>query len=194
MYNQDEPSGAHWDHEQITIHPTACFYPCLACGELVKEELIFITHDRQHDVNAVRVFQKKSIEHLISKCVKVKEIIEFTDHCSNQYKSKLAFFSCQGERFQLLDIILVLNMERAHLTERERISKTFVRKTVKSGMVLLTSCEDLAEYSRLKYDHQIPCSKMGKHDEKCRSSKENRNDGHSLMKVIYVKDIEKMKR
>ena len=62
---------------------------------------------------------------------------------------------------------------------------------MKSDMVLLTSCEDLAEYSRLKYDHQIPCSKMGKHDEKCRSSKENRNDGHSLMKVIYVKDIEK---
>ena len=26
LYTQDEPQGAHWDHNQITVHPTVCFY------------------------------------------------------------------------------------------------------------------------------------------------------------------------
>ena len=26
LYIQDEVSGAHWDHKQVTIHPTTCFY------------------------------------------------------------------------------------------------------------------------------------------------------------------------
>ena len=40
---------------------------------------------------AVSVFQWKSMEHLKKKGVKIREIVEFTDHAANQYKSKSAF-------------------------------------------------------------------------------------------------------
>ena len=83
---QEEVSAAHWDHEQATIHPTVAYYIGV-CGELIKEEIIHITGDHKHDHNAVSEFQKKTIEHLKGKGVEITEIIEWTDDCSNQYKS-----------------------------------------------------------------------------------------------------------
>ena len=79
LINQDEVASAHWDHEQVTIHPMVCFYVCKKCGKVVKEELIHLSEDKHHNVIAVAVFQNKSIEHLHSKGIKVEDIIEFTD-------------------------------------------------------------------------------------------------------------------
>ena len=45
----------HWDHEQAMIHPTVAFYIGI-CVSLIKEEIIHLTNDRQHDHNAVQVF------------------------------------------------------------------------------------------------------------------------------------------
>ena len=83
---QEEVSAVHWDHEQATIHPTVVYYIGV-CGELIKEEIIHITGDRKHDHNAVSEFQKKTIEYLKAKGVEMTEIIEWSGHCSNQYKS-----------------------------------------------------------------------------------------------------------
>ena len=88
LINQDEVSSAHWDHEQVTIHPTVCFYACEKCGKVVKEELIHLSEDKHQDVAAVAVFQNKLIEHLHSKGNKVEDIIEFTDQMLSQYKGQ----------------------------------------------------------------------------------------------------------
>ena len=29
LFVQDEPAGVHWEHPQITVHPTSCFLPVL---------------------------------------------------------------------------------------------------------------------------------------------------------------------
>ena len=86
LYAQDEVPGAHWDHEQATIHPTVAFY-IGRCGKLVKEEIIHLTKDKNHDHNAVQVFLTKTLEHLRSKGVEIHEVIEWTDQASSQYKS-----------------------------------------------------------------------------------------------------------
>ena len=39
LLTQDETSASHWDHPQLTIHPTAVFYRCSKCYELVKEDI-----------------------------------------------------------------------------------------------------------------------------------------------------------
>ena len=36
LLTQDETLAAHWDHPQLTIHPTALFYLCLKCDKIVK--------------------------------------------------------------------------------------------------------------------------------------------------------------
>ena len=93
LFAHDEPSSTHWDHPQLTIHPTVAFYRCPnnECYEIVREDIIYITDDKHHDKHAVNVFIAKSISHLQSKGVPVLEVIEFTDQALGQYKSKFTF-------------------------------------------------------------------------------------------------------
>ena len=92
LLTQDEMLAAHWDHPQLTIHPTALFYLCLKCEKIVKEDLIHITMDKVHDKHAVNQFTQTSIEHVRKKGIPIEEIIEFTDHSASQYKSRYTFY------------------------------------------------------------------------------------------------------
>ena len=92
LLTQDETLAAHWDHPQLTIHPTALFYLCLKCDKIVKEDLIHITMDKAHDKHAVNQFTQTSIEHAQNKGIPIEEIIEFTDHSALQYKSRYTFY------------------------------------------------------------------------------------------------------
>ena len=53
LLTQNEALAAHWDHPQLMIHPTAVFYLCMNCNKVVKEDLIHITMDKNHDKHAV---------------------------------------------------------------------------------------------------------------------------------------------
>ena len=92
LLTQDETLAAHWDHPQLTIHPTALFYLCLKCDKIVKEDLIHITMDKVHDKHAVNQFTQTSIEHAWKKGIPIEEIIKFTDHSALQYKSWYTFY------------------------------------------------------------------------------------------------------
>ena len=73
LLTQDEALAAHWDHPQLTIHPTAFFYLCLNCNKIVKEDLIHITMDKNHDKHAVNQFIATSIEHIKKKGIPIEE-------------------------------------------------------------------------------------------------------------------------
>ena len=75
LYVQDEVSSAHWDHEQVAVHPTICFYICNN-GFLVWEEVIHLSNEKKHTHCAVAVFREKTIQHLHQKGVEINEIIE----------------------------------------------------------------------------------------------------------------------
>ena len=51
LFIQDEPAGVHWEHPQITVHPTSVFYWCLneSCNKIVREDIIHISDDKKHD-------------------------------------------------------------------------------------------------------------------------------------------------
>ena len=57
---QDEPKDLHWDHDQVTVHPTVLYKCCPneGCGELVMEEIIHITPDLKHDPLAIKHFEE----------------------------------------------------------------------------------------------------------------------------------------
>ena len=86
LFIQDEPAGVHWEHPQITVHPTSVFYRCLheSCNEIVREDIIHISGDKKHNKHAVSTFINKSIDHLRSKSVPIMEIIDFTDELHNE--------------------------------------------------------------------------------------------------------------
>ena len=95
LFTQNQPVGTHWDHPQITVHPTSAFFHCLntKCNKIVCEDIIHISDVLRHDKHAVNAFVMKSIDHLKGKGVPIQEIIEFTDQASGQYKSKFMFYA-----------------------------------------------------------------------------------------------------
>ena len=101
-YTQNEPQGHHWDHNQITIHPTVVYYRCDHCDGIIKEDHIHMMPDNNHDYQAVLQFFEKSLDFLKQKGVDVTEIHEFTDHCMNQYKSKTIFHKMSKMKIKII--------------------------------------------------------------------------------------------
>ena len=72
---QDEPKDLHWDHNQVTVHPTIIHRCCptVGCDELVTEEIIHITPDLKHDPLAIKNFEEDVEFHLRSKNISYEE-------------------------------------------------------------------------------------------------------------------------
>ncbi|XP_070203171.1 uncharacterized protein [Littorina saxatilis] len=89
---QDEVQSAHWHHELATVHPIVTYYAYAHCQECVTESLVFISDDKQHDHHAVHHFTTAAVEHLKSaRSLDVDHIVQWTDGCGSQYKSKGPF-------------------------------------------------------------------------------------------------------
>ena len=201
---QDETSASHWDHPQLMIHPTAVFYRCSKCYELVKEDIIHITMDKGHDKYAVNKFISTTIEHLKKKDVAINEIIEFNDHMSSQYKSRFTFYY-----MTLLDIPCTRHYfgVKHGKGPSDRAGGNFKRKiraAVRAGNILLHA-DAFEEYCKENFDRQVKCGSdehyEKDHDvnekrdvnEKC-DVNEKRRDAHSLFKVYNHKTIERPRK
>ena len=60
----DEGQSAHWNHNQVTIHPISTYYACSSCDGLVNESLLLISNDLTHDYHAVKNFMTATMKHL----------------------------------------------------------------------------------------------------------------------------------
>ena len=156
LVTQDESSGSYWDHPQLTIHPTAVYYHCSRCDELVKEDIIHITMDKSHDKHGVNQFIATTIDHLKKKDMTINEIIEFTDHASSQYKSRFTFYY-----MMLFDVPCTRHYfgVKHGKGPSDRAGANFklkVRSAVRAGKILL-STDAIAEYCRENFELQIGC-------------------------------------
>ena len=86
---QDEPKDLHWDHNQVTVHPTVIYRCCLTkgCDELITEEIIHVTPDLKHDPLAVKKFEEDVEFQLRSKNISYEEKFIWMDQVPTQYKS-----------------------------------------------------------------------------------------------------------
>ena len=90
---QNEPQGMHWEHKQVTLHPTVAYYTCPneQCSSTVTHELVHMSEDLKHDAHIVRKFVNESIKIVKSHKIKICKIIQFSDQAPSQYKTKSAF-------------------------------------------------------------------------------------------------------
>ena len=72
--NQDAIKSDHYGKQQITIHPIPCYYRRKE-GSLVRESVMIVSDNLNHDAQAVSAFQK----YLRSKYIDVKHLIEWCD-------------------------------------------------------------------------------------------------------------------
>ncbi|CAG2216977.1 unnamed protein product [Mytilus edulis] len=79
---QDECQSAHWCYDQITIHPSVCYYSD-ALGETVTHEVVYISNDLTRDTNFVDYCFKNCVNFLRTKNWSLKLCIQLTDGCSS---------------------------------------------------------------------------------------------------------------
>ena len=86
---QDEPKDLHWDHDQVTVHPTVIYRCCPTegCNELVTKEIIHVTPDLKHDPLAIKNFKEDIEFHLRSYNISYEEKFIWMDQAPTQYKS-----------------------------------------------------------------------------------------------------------
>jgi hypothetical protein len=91
---QDEIQSAHWATDQVTVHPLVVYYNCKHndTSHIAQEALVFISNDLQHDSHAVHHFETVAMQYLKDiRGLTLSRIVEFTDGCSCQYKSRGPF-------------------------------------------------------------------------------------------------------
>ena len=100
---QNEIQSAHWARNQITLFPVCMFYICdqckFNCKEVVEDTIIFLSQDLKHDHNFVYECTIHIVEYLKQKIPQLDSLIQFTDGCSAQFKSKNPFMDISFSEF-----------------------------------------------------------------------------------------------
>ena len=198
LLTQDEALASHWDHPQLTIHPTCVFYRCPTCPKLVKEDIIHISMDKSHDKNGVNQFISTTIQHLKDKGITITEIIEFTDHSTSQYKSRFTFNNMTKLDIPCTRHYFGVKHGKGPSDRAGGNFKRTIRSAVKAGHMLLTA-DAIEKYCEEHFNHQITCHNIqnterdvnAEHDGDGHHVTERdvhrKRDGHSLFKVYNHK-------
>ena len=83
---QDAAQGFHWNNSQATLHPLVAYYK--ESGELQHISFVIISDCLHHDATAVHLFQKRLVQFLQEKFLKVNKIFYFSDGSAAQYKNR----------------------------------------------------------------------------------------------------------
>ncbi|XP_070205712.1 uncharacterized protein [Littorina saxatilis] len=106
---QDEAQGAHWAHDQVTLHANVASYRCPVdgCELMVNHTLMVVSNDMKHCHDAVHTFNSVTLNFLVHQQVPMNKIIMFSDGAPTQYKNKNSFcdlshffedYGLEGER------------------------------------------------------------------------------------------------
>ena len=149
-HRQDEVQSGLWSRKHSTLHPIVVYYPCQeeSCHDLVKEELMMLSEDLNHDGFAVNSFIEKAIEHLKERDIPVKRLIMFSDNCGPQYKSCKVFETLSRTKIPVLRNYFGASHGKGEADGAiGRLSMT-IDAVVRSGTFELGSCRELAAYCR----------------------------------------------
>ncbi|KAK6192316.1 hypothetical protein SNE40_003804 [Patella caerulea] len=152
--NQDEAQSAHWFHNQVTVHPIVTYYNCqnTHCHEIVKEELVMLSDDLNHDTSAVKAFIRQAEDHLTDKRnLKIEHVVQFSDGCASQYKSKQAFRDISDSTSHSTDRYFFGSRHgKGPCDACVGVVKSSIRNAVLRREVIVQSAEDAFGYCRIK--------------------------------------------
>ena len=83
---QNEPQGMHWEHKQVTLHPTVAYYTCSndLCAMTVTHEFVHMSEDLKHDAHIVKRFVNESVKVVKSRKIEIHKIIQFSNQAPSQ--------------------------------------------------------------------------------------------------------------
>ena len=147
---QDEPKTLHSAHDQVTVHPTVCCYPCpkKGCYHLVTLEIIIhVSTDLKHDHHAVAVFKKDALNYIRTIGIHFDEVFEWTDQAPTQYKSRHGFISLSNNEIPTChNYYPVKHGKNAADGASERVKLAFKRGKL-SREATIRNAKELFEYT-----------------------------------------------
>ena len=148
---QDEIQSAHWNHNQITLHPIVCYYNCPVCGKNMHESLVFISDDLKHDSHLVHHFVSISNTYLQNeRHLKIDREIHVSDGASSQYKSKIPFadvsYSMEDFGFPVEKHYFGSRHGKGPSDGETGVVKTSASIAVKNRKAVIMSSESMYEY------------------------------------------------
>ena len=141
---QDEPQSVHWDHLMTIIHPIVNYYKT-EDGKKITEEQIMLSDDLLHDKFAVRAFEKTTMDHLRAKGIVPKQIIQFCDNCTGQYKSKDPFQFISESNIPPVQLFF-----GAH--HGKGLTDGVARRAVKSRKTIIRNAEEFTNCCKEKFE------------------------------------------
>jgi hypothetical protein len=148
---QQEIQSAHWCYNQVTIHPIVTFYRCLTCQNVVQEAIIYVSADLVHDAHAVRHFVADATNFLLTeRKLELEHIVQFSDGCAVQYKSKRPFHDVSQSKITTDRNFYGARHGKGPSDGLSAVAKQACTRAVKSGEVVIQDARDM--YCYLKKD------------------------------------------
>jgi hypothetical protein len=85
---QDSVQGMHWNNDQATVHPFACYYRPKVQDNVIPLNYVVISDSLKHITSTVHFFQKLLLKFLKMKVPKLKKVIYYSDGAAAHYKNK----------------------------------------------------------------------------------------------------------
>lgn len=155
---QDEAQGAHWAHNQATVHPIVSYYKCL-CGDSVREESIVISDDLKHDASAVDLFETRVDAHLkTNRGLTLERKVQFTDGAASQYKGKTAFSYLAKKSTKVIRNFFGSRHGKSPCDQAGGTIKSAVRRAVNARKAIVRNAREMFEYCN---DHLTVLAERG---------------------------------
>ena len=165
--SQNEPQSAHWDRRQTTIHPICINFRCTEenCNQIVTLEVVCFTEDLKHDPYAVKTFEEAAENYLTRIGIPMTVIFQWSDNCTNQYKSKYSF--------DILSESVTPKMQNYYGEKHGKSAadgiigrlKVKIDQEIRSGTVTLDTTDDLYNYciNKLETQPTVGCQHYRRH-------------------------------
>ena len=72
----------------VAVYPMAVYSKCPNSQQLLKHAIVFVSDDKGHDNQQVKLFEGEAVKILRDKGVLVKNVVRFSDSCASQYRSR----------------------------------------------------------------------------------------------------------
>ncbi|MES9905398.1 MAG: hypothetical protein ABW168_22320 [Sedimenticola sp.] len=156
-FYQDETQAAHWQYEQITVHPIVAYHRCPVdeCEEVVTDSIICLSDDRGHDASAVHTYLTAAIKH-VGEIMDIVHLVQFTDGCSAQYKSKQPFmdisFASSDYNFTTERCFFGSRHGKGPCDGLGAVTKQGVSQAVKRREVVVRNAKEMHQYCKEKME------------------------------------------
>ena len=148
-FYQDSAQSTYWHHKQVTVHPIVCYYRCPIDNEIVKEDVICLSPDKQHDAKAVKEFLRATYNHLQNKRkISINQEYQFCDGCSCQYKSKNPFEDISKSPHPVIRCFFGSRHGKGPSDAATGVVKSFVRDAVKARRAVVSNADEMYDFCR----------------------------------------------